>query len=328
MKKIILTGDAPTGRLHLGHYFGSIKKRIELQKKYDQYIIIADNQAISNNIEISKLKENVINMVIEYLSLGISQKYTNIFLQSYVPEINELYVFLMNFINYPRLIRNPTIKYEMKKKNNYKVGFINYPISQSADILSFNSDFTIVGKDQKPIIEQCNFISNKINKIFNKNIFKKCNIIYGIKKKLVGVYGRNKMSKSLGNSINIQFSNDELKKIVNKIYTDPNRISSKSPGNLKGNVLFCYLKLFLKKKEYEDISYKYINGRISDCKSKVILLELLINFLEPINKKINFYKKNKDMILNILKKGIYNSRHVVINNLKRIKRLVGLDYIN
>lgn len=324
-KNIILTGDSPTGNLHIGHYFGSIKKRVELQKKFKQYIIVADYQALFNRRKIKDIKKNTFNIIIEYLSLGIDPKETTIFIQTSIPEINEFYIFLLNFVSYERLIRNPTIKKEIRMKNIKKpnMGFLTYPISQSADILSFLANYTIVGIDQKPIIEQCNEISKKINSYVKKNFFKKCKTIFGSKKKLMGIYGKNKMSKSLKNSIDLNSSEKEIIQRVRNIYTDPNRTKKNSPGNTKGNIVFDYLELFTKKKDMEILCEKYKIGTISDSKLKEILKDKLINFIKPIKKMRNIYNKNKDYVIEVIKKGNYKARNVVKKNLSKFKEILG-----
>ncbi|WDR79390.1 tryptophan--tRNA ligase [Candidatus Vidania fulgoroideae] len=321
-KKIILTGDSPTyNKLHIGHYFGSIKKRIKYQKKNKLYLIIADNQAISNEKNIDIINKNILEITIEYLALGINTKYTNIFVQSKIPELNEFYTFFLNFVNYNFLIKNPTIKKELKNKKINNLGFITYPVSQAADILSFLSDYTIVGKDQIPIIEQVNKISKRVNNFLGKNYFKKCKIINGNKNTIMGIYGKNKMSKSLNNSININSTDKEISKIVNKIYTDPNRIKKNIPGNYKNNMVFKYLSLF--SYNTSKLKKEYLNGNISDCYTKKILKERILDFLVPIKKKINEYRKNIDFILEILKKGTEKSRSVVCKNLEKFKKNFG-----
>ncbi|MGX7589146.1 tryptophan--tRNA ligase [Candidatus Vidania fulgoroideorum] len=324
--KIILTGDSPTyNKLHIGHYFGSIKKRIKYQKKNKLYLIIADNQALSNNKKINEINKNIIDLTIEYLALGIKEKYTNIFIQSKIPELNEFYTFFLNFVKYNFLLKNPTIRNEIKNKKIDNLGFITYPVSQAADILSFMADYTIVGKDQIPIIEQVNKISKKVNNFLGKNFFKKCKIIKGSKNTIKGIYGKKKMSKSLNNSININSTVDEIYRIVNKIYTDPNRVKSHIPGNYKKNMVFKYLKLF--KYDTLKLKEKYKNGEITDCYVKNILKDKIADFLIPVKKKIDKYKKNIDLIIKILKKGTKVSRNVVIKNLFKFKRNFGNDIL-
>ncbi|WDI79401.1 tryptophan--tRNA ligase [Candidatus Vidania fulgoroideae] len=321
-KKIILTGDSPTyNKLHIGHYFGSIKKRIKYQKKNKLYLIIADNQAISNKKNIDKINKNIIEITIEYLALGINTKYTNIFVQSQIPELNEFYTFFLNFVNYNFLIKNPTIRKELKNKKIDNLGFITYPISQAADILSFLSDYTIVGKDQIPIIEQVNRISKKVNNFLGNNFFKKCKIINGNNNTIMGIYGKNKMSKSLNNSININSTDKEICKVVNKIYTDPNRIKKNIPGNYKNNMVFKYLSLF--NYNTNKLKKEYLNGNISDCYIKKILKEQILDFLIPVKKKIDKYKKNIDFIIEVLKKGTKISRDIVCKNLEKFKKNFG-----
>ncbi|MGX7588990.1 tryptophan--tRNA ligase [Candidatus Vidania fulgoroideorum] len=317
MKKI-LTGDSPTlGKLHIGHYFGSINKRIKYQKKNKMYIIIADNQALSNKTK--NLKKNVIDIAIQYLALGIKPKYSNIFVQSKIPELNEFYTFFLNFVTYSFLKNNPTIKTEIKNKKINNMGFITYPVSQAADILAFKASHTIVGKDQIPIIEQVNKIANKANRFLKVVFFNRCNIICGNKKIIMGIFGKRKMSKSLNNSINIYLKREEIISTVRKIYTDPNRINKNIPGNYKNNMVFKYLDLF--KYNTKKLKKKYENGNISDRYLKKILEEKLVDFLLPIKKKIDMYNKNKDYIIEVLKKGTKKSRKIVIKNLKKLNNI-------
>ncbi|MGX7577008.1 tryptophan--tRNA ligase [Candidatus Vidania fulgoroideorum] len=322
----ILTGDSPTGGLHIGHYFGSLKKRVELQNKSKLFIIIADNQAFLN-INYKVIKKNIYEILLDYLSVGIDPKKTTIFIQSCIKEINEFYFLFLKFVTYKRLIRNPTIKKEINTKNiSPNIAFLTYPISQAADILSFMVDYTIVGEDQKPLIEQCNEIGKKFNNFIGKNFFKKCNIIYGEKKKLIGIYGKNKMSKSLKNSIDLNFSDKDINFTVNKIYTDPNRIRSDIEGNIKNNVLFEYLKLFLDKDKYSTYIKYYKIGRIRDSFLKEKLEYEIKEFLKPIRIRRKFFLKRKKILFKIIKDGNKKAKLIVKNNLLKLKKILNRNY--
>ncbi|MGX7576593.1 tryptophan--tRNA ligase [Candidatus Vidania fulgoroideorum] len=324
--KVILTGDSPTGNLHIGHYFGSIKKRIKYQKKNKLFIIIADNQAFSNKRSISSINRNVLSIVIEYLAIGIKARYSNIFLQSKIPELSVFNTIFLNFVNYNFLLKNPTIKNEISiKKNDKNLGFVTYPVSQAADILSFKADYTIVGKDQTSIIEQVNIIANRINRFFDFSFFKKCKIIKGRKDIILGIYGRNKMSKSLNNSIDFRMNREFLSKTVRKIFTDPNRIHKNQKGNHKNNMVFKYLSL-LNYFDIDNLKKKYSKGYISDLSVKKILEEELFFFINPIRKKILEYEKNLDYILEVIKNGTKVSRNLVIKTLESFKNKIGFNF--
>jgi tryptophanyl-tRNA synthetase len=328
--EIILTGDRPTGKLHLGHYFGSLENRIELQNnlKYNQYVMVADWQALTDNADNpTKVTNNIIEVVLDYLAVGICPQKTTIFLQSQIPEIAELTQYYLNLVSLGRLKRNPTIKNEMQQKNygnNVPVGFLTYPISQAADITIFKANLVPAGADQIPIIEQTNEIIRKFNMIY-QNIIPEVKILLSPQKRLCGIDGKTKMSKSLNNAIYLSDNNDIIKQKVMQMYTDSNHININDPGQIKGNTVFTFLDLF--KEEQEKVlilKEQYQKGGLGDVFIKKYLLELLIALLEPIRTKREDLSKNLDYIKNILKTGSNKARSVAINNIKEIRNTIGI----
>ena len=245
--KRILTGDRPTGPLHLGHYIGSLKNRVELQDKYDEFVIIADVQALTDNFENpEKVRKNVLETALDYLSVGINPQKTTIFIQSLVPEIAELTVYFLNLVTVSRLEQNPTVRAEIKEKGFGKslpAGFLMYPVSQAADIAVFNADLVPVGEDQLPMIEQTREIVRKFNRLYGKTLIEPKEMLSEFSR-FPGIDGKTKMSKSLGNVINLSDSSEVVKKQVMKMYTDPTRIRATDPGHIEGNVVFTYHDAF------------------------------------------------------------------------------------
>lgn len=289
MKKRILTGDRPTGPLHLGHYFGSLANRVQLQDEFDTYVLVADVQALTDNFDNpEKVKENVLEVVKDNLAVGVDPKKATIFLQSAIPEIAELTVFFANLVTVSRLQRNPTVKDEMKQKKmqeSLPLGFLMYPVSQAADILAVKASLVPVGGDQVPHIEQAREIARSFNKIYGQ-VFDEPEARVGETPRLVGVDGKAKMSKSLGNAIYLKDSADELKKKINKMYTDPTRIKATDPGHIEGNVVFMYLDIFMKNKEMlNSLKDDYKKGQLGDVVIKEYLFNEINNFLMPIRQK-------------------------------------------
>ena len=268
MKKRILTGDRPTGRLHLGHYVGSLQNRVKLQDEYDQFVMVADVQALTDNFEEpQKVRENVKELVLDYLSVGIDPSKTTILIQSLIPEIAELTVFYLNLVTLERVLRNPTVKDEIKQKGfgqNIPAGFAMYPVSQAADITIFNASLVPVGEDQLPMIEQTREIVRKFNSLYGQ-VFVEPEALLGQVKRLPGTDGNTKMGKSLGNCIYLSDSEQELKKKVVSMYTDPNRIHPTDPGKVEGNPVFIYHDVFNPDKtEVEDLKKRYKEGKVGD----------------------------------------------------------------
>ena len=327
----ILTGDRPTGKLHLGHYFGSLQNRIKMQNEMEQFIIIADIQAMTDNWENpSILKENIFNITCDYLACGIDPNKSTIFIQSMIPEIAELTVFFMNLVTVSRLQRNPTVKNEIQQKgfeNTLPVGFFVYPISQAADILIFKPTHIPVGEDQIPMIEQTNEISRSFNRIYKTSFFNDVEAVISKNCRLIGTDGKSKMSKSLNNAIFLSDSKDEIRKKINSMYTDPLHLKISDPGNIEGNVVFEYLNIFDEnKEELEILKEHYQKGGLADSLLKRRLEDLINNFIDPIREKHFEYRNNKDYIWNIIKNGTEKALHESYKNISEIKKILKINY--
>ena len=352
MKDIVLTGDRPTGKLHLGHLVGSISQRIELQNsnKYEQiYIEIADAQATTDNSgNIQKVKENVIEVALDYLSCGIDPKKCTLFLQSEVPELSDLTFYYMNLVTLARLERNPTVKQEIKLRefnNRIPVGFLTYPISQAADITAFNANIVPVGEDQLPMIEQTREIVRTFNRLYGETLVEPEAVLPKNKSclRLPGTDGQAKMSKSLGNCIFLSDSAAEVKRKVMSMYTDPNHLKVEDPGNTKDNPVFIYLDAFSKDEQFQkyfkneqtgEIEYNnldelkahYERGGLGDMKVKKFLNYVLEELLQPIRKRRHELEKNIPKVYQILFDGSNKARAVAEETLKNVKKAIGLDY--
>ena len=330
MKKRILTGDRPTGPLHLGHYAGSLKARVEFQDEYDEYVLIADVQALTDNFEHpEKVRKNVMEVALDYLSVGIDPKKATIVLQSLIPEIAELTVYFLNLTTISRLQQNPTVKSEIKEKGFEKsvpAGFLMYPVSQAADIAAFGAHFVPVGEDQLPMIEQAREIVRKFNRLYGKTLIEPKEILSDFSR-LPGIDGKAKMSKSLGNVINLSDSPEAVRKQVMKMYTDPTRIRATNPGHIEGNVVFIYHDAFNpNKNEVAEMKEKYKKGKISDVEVKEKLSETLNDFLEPIRKKRKEYEKDLSEVQNIIVKGVEKGREIAAQTLSKVRRAMKIDY--
>jgi len=330
MKKRILTGDRPTGPLHLGHYAGSLKARVEFQDEYDEYVLIADVQALTDNFEHpEKVRKNVLEVSLDYLSVGIDPKKATIVLQSLIPEIAELTVYFLNLVTISRLQQNPTVKSEIKEKSFEKsvpAGFLMYPVSQAADIAAFGAHFVPVGEDQLPMIEQAREIVRKFNRLYGKTLIEPKEILSDFSR-LPGIDGKAKMSKSLGNVINLSDSPEAVRKQVMKMYTDPTRIRATDPGHIEGNVVFIYHDAFNpNKNEVAEMKEKYKKGKISDVEVKEKLVETLNDFLEPIRKKRKEYEKDLSEVQNIIIKGTEKGREIAARTLSEVRRAMKIDY--
>ena len=330
MKKRILTGDRPTGPLHLGHYAGSLKARVEFQDEYDEYVLIADVQALTDNFEHpEKVRKNVMEVALDYLSVGIDPKKATIVLQSLIPEIAELTVYFLNLTTISRLQQNPTVKSEIKEKGFEKsvpAGFLTYPVSQAADIAAFGAHFVPVGEDQLPMIEQAREIVRKFNRLYGKTLIEPKEILSDFSR-LPGIDGKAKMSKSLGNVINLSDSPEAVRKQVMKMYTDPTRIRATNPGHIEGNVVFIYHDAFNpNKNEVAEMKEKYKKGKISDVEVKEKLSETLNDFLEPIRKKRKEYEKDLSEVQNIIVKGVEKGREIAAQTLSKVRRAMKIDY--
>ncbi|PIP57483.1 tryptophan--tRNA ligase, partial [Candidatus Woesebacteria bacterium CG22_combo_CG10-13_8_21_14_all_39_10] len=328
-KKRILTGDRPTGRLHLGHYVGSLQNRVRLQDEYDQFVMLADVQALTDNFENpEEVRKSIKEVLLDYLAVGIDPKKTTILIQSLISEIAELTVFYLNLVTLERVLRNPTVKDEIKQKGfgqNIPAGFAMYPVSQAADITVFNASLVPVGEDQLPMIEQTREIVRKFNSLYGQ-VFIEPEALLGGVKRLPGIDGNAKMGKSLGNCIYLSDSKEEVERKVMSMYTDPNRIHSTDPGKIEGNPVFVYHDVFNPNKaEVEDLKKRYQEGKVGDIEVKEKLFVALNNFLTPIREKRSEFE-GKDKILDqILKDGTEKARGVAGETMKKVRKAMKIN---
>lgn len=345
MEKVILTGDRPTGRLHIGHYVGSLRRRVELQNsgEYDKiFIMIADAQALTDNADNpEKIRQNVIEVALDYLAAGIDPEKTNIFIQSAVPELTELSFYYMNLVSVQRLQRNPTVKSELemrKFEGGTPTGFFCYPISQAADITLFKATTVPVGEDQKPMLEQTNEIVRRFNHIYG-NVLIEPKILLPDNQacmRLPGTDGKAKMSKSLGNCIYLSDSAKELKKKVNSMFTDPQHLTIDSPGHLEGNTVFTYLDAFCKDEDFErflpdyknldEMKAHYCRGGLGDGTCKKFLLSVLNDRLEPIRERRHEWEQRIPEVVEILRKGTEAARERGMKTLAEVRNAMRIDY--
>ena len=329
-KKIILTGDRPTGKLHLGHYIGSLKNRVELQNKYEQYILVADVQALTDNAENpEKVRNNVIELLLDYLSVGIDPSKTTICIQSMIPAIAELTVFYLNLVTLSRIERNPTVKQELKLRKfegGIPCGFLTYPVSQAADITAFGANLVPAGEDQSPMIEQTREIVRKFNSIYDE-VLVEPEIMLSKTPRLVGTDGKNKMSKSLGNTIFLSDSADEIEKKVMRMFTDPNHLNVNDPGDTKNNPVFIYLDAFGEDKEkINSMKAHYEKGGLGDVAVKRYLNEVLQNLLAPIRARRGKLKENIDDVYKVAFEGTEKAKLITESTLKKVKKAMKIDY--
>lgn len=345
MEKVILTGDRPTGRLHIGHYVGSLRRRVELQNsgEYDKiFIMIADAQALTDNADNpEKIRQNVIEVALDYLAAGIDPEKTNIFIQSAVPELTELSFYYMNLVSVQRLQRNPTVKSELemrKFEGGTPTGFFCYPISQAADITLFKATTVPVGEDQKPMLEQTNEIVRRFNHIYG-NVLIEPKILLPDNQacmRLPGTDGKAKMSKSLGNCIYLSDSAKELKKKVNSMFTDPQHLTIDSPGHLEGNTVFTYLDAFCKDEDFarflpdyqnlDEMKAHYCKGGLGDGTCKKFLLNVLNDRLEPIRERRHEWEQRIPEVVEILRKGTEAARECGMKTLAEVRHAMRIDY--
>lgn len=329
-KITVLTGDRPTGRLHLGHLVGSLLQRVELQDKYAQFVMVADIQALTDNADNpDKVRNNVLEVALDNLAVGIDPGKSVMFIQSQVPEIAELTVLFLNLVTLARLKRNPTVKAEMKQKGfgeNVPAGFLMYPVSQAADILFAKANLVPVGSDQLPMIEQVNEIVEKFNSFYGK-VFDKVEPLVGETGRLVGLDGGAKMSKSLNNAIYLADSAETVAEKVMQMYTDPNHIHAKDPGKVEGNVVFTYLDIFDKdKKEVGKLKEEYRKGGLGDVVIKKRLIEVLNEILTPIRERREYLAKDPSHIMSILEGGTKKARAIAAQTLSEVRRAMKIDY--
>lgn len=342
-RKTILTGDRPTGKLHLGHYAGSLRNRVELQNsgKYDMYVFIADMQALTDNAKNpQKIRDNIIEVALDYLSVGLDPEKTCIFVQSQIPALSELTMYYMNLVSLARLKRNPTIKSEIKERGfgeTIPVGFLTYPISQAADITAFDADLVPVGEDQAPILEQDIEIVRTFNSIYGKTLKEPKQLTpENVCKRLPGIDGKNKMSKSLGNCIYLSDTPEEVTKKVMTMYTDPNHIRVEDPGDTKNNPVFMYLEAFSTDEHFakylpefknlEDLKTHYEQGGVGDVKIKKFLANVLNDILTPIRERRAIYENNIEAVYKMLEEGSKKAREKSEEVLARVRKAIGVEY--
>jgi tryptophanyl-tRNA synthetase len=330
-KDIILTGDRPTGCLHLGHYVGSLVKRVELQDQIKQYVMLADVQALTDNFEHpEKVRESIIEVVLDYLSVGIDPKKTTIFVQSLVPQLFELTVYYLNLVTVNRALRNPTVKTEIKQKgfgDSTPLGFVAYPISQAADITAFKATLVPVGEDQLSMLEQTNEIVRTFNRLYNTDTLVEAKAVLSKTKRLPGIDGKEKMSKSLGNAIFLSDAADTVAKKVMNMYTDPGHIHVSDPGKVAGNMVFTYLDVFdARVDEVQQLKEQYMRGGLGDVVIKKRLIEVLESLLAPIRTRRAQYAQDKHELMKLLKKGSQEAEAVAAHTLAEVRAAMKLDY--
>ena len=339
MEKIILTGDRPTGRLHLGHYVGSLKRRVELQNsgEYDKiFIMIADAQALTDNADNpEKVRQNIVEVALDYLSVGLDPEKSTLFIQSMVPELTELTFYYANLVTVSRLQRNPTVKSEIQMRNfetSIPVGFFTYPISQAADITAFKATTVPVGEDQMPMLEQCQEIVHKFNSVYGEALVEPKIL------RLPGTDGKAKMSKSLGNCIYLSDDEKEVKTKVMSMYTDPDHIRVEDPGKVEGNAVFTYLDAFSTPEDFAEFWPEYANldevkehyqkGGLGDVKVKKFLIKVLEKELAPIRERRKKWEQDIPGVYEILKKGSEVAEAVAAKTLADVKAAMKINYFD
>ena len=336
--KIILTGDRPTGKLHLGHFVGSLRERVRLQNsgEFDKiFIMIADAQALTDNADNpAKVRENILNVALDYLSVGLDPAKSTLFIQSQVAELFELTAYYLNVVTVSRLERNPTVKNEIAQKGfeaSIPAGFLCYPVSQAADITAFDANIVPVGEDQIPMLEQTREIVRKINDIYGE-VLVEPNILLPqnqVCRRLPGIDGKAKMSKTLGNCIYLSDDSKTVAAKVKEMYTDPLHIKVSDPGHIEGNVVFTYLDAFCEdKKTVADMKEHYQRGGLGDVKVKKFLLEVLENVLTPIRQRRAEYESQPDEVLKILREGTLAAREKASEVLARLKNAMKINYFD
>ncbi len=346
-EKVILTGDRPTGRLHIGHYVGSLRRRVELQNEGDfkkMFVFIADAQALTDNIDNpEKVRQNVIEVALDYLACGLDPEKVTLFIQSQIPELCELSFYFMDLVSVSRLQRNPTVKSEIQMRgfeSSIPVGFFTYPISQAADITAFRATTVPAGEDQKPMIEQATEIVRRFNYIYGETLVEPTIMLPNNAAclRLPGTDGKAKMSKSLGNCIYLSETADEVQKKVMSMYTDPEHIHVADPGHIEGNTVFTYLDAFCRPEHFErywneyanldEVKAHYQRGGLGDMKVKRFLNNILQEELEPIRARRKEYEKDIPAIYDMLKKGCEEAREVAAQTLADVRRAMKIDYFN
>lgn len=348
MAKTILTGDRPTGRLHLGHYVGSLKRRVELQNSGDYkniFIMIADAQALTDNFDNpEKVRQNILEVALDYLSVGLDPSISTLFIQSQIVELTELTFYYMNLVTLARLQLNPTVKSEIQMrdfKSSIPVGFLCYPISQAADITAFNADTVPVGEDQLPMIEQTREIVRKFNHIYGSDVLVEPKALLPnnqVCMRLPGIDGKAKMSKSLGNCIYISDTAEDVQKKIMSMYTDPTHLKVTDPGHIEGNTVFTYLDAFCKPEHFErywndyasldEVKEHYQRGGLGDVKVKRFLNNIVNEELEPIRARRKEFEKDINSVYEILMSGSLKAKEVAADTLNKVKQAMKLNYFD
>ena len=328
---VILTGDRPTGPLHLGHFVGSLRNRVAYQEQYQQFVMLADSQALTDNMDdTGKVHRNVVEVALDYLAVGIDPTKTTIFIQSQVPELTELTFYYLNLVTVARLERNPTVREEIRLRGferDIPAGFLTYPASQAADISAFKATLVPVGEDQIPMIEQTNEIVRRFNRLVQRDILVETKALVPEIGRLPGIDGKAKMSKSLGNTINLGDSADQIRAAVKQVYTDPLHLQVADPGHLEGNVAFLYLDAFdTDKAALAEMKAHYVRGGLGDSVVKKRLDAVLQEMLAPIRARREEFAQDKGQVLQMLKEGTMKARAVAAGTVDEVRRALGLSY--
>ncbi|MNR71342.1 Tryptophan--tRNA ligase 2 [compost metagenome] len=332
-KPVVLTGDRTTGPLHLGHFVGSLRARVKLQHEAEQYLLLADTQALTDNAgNHQKVTQNVLEVALDYLAVGIDPKLSTIFIQSQVPELAELSMLLMNLVTVARLERNPTIRAEIRLRGferDIPAGFLAYPVAQAADITAFRATLVPVGDDQLPMIEQTNELVRRFNASVGQELLLECRALLSSVSRLPGIDGKAKMSKSLGNAIPLGASADEIKAAVHRMYTDPGHIKVSDPGRVEDNVVFAFLDAFEPDLEaLEELKAHYERGGLGDSVLKRRLNDHLQGVLEPIRRERERLAQDRGAVLAILREGTARARERAAATVGQVKRAMGLSYFD
>lgn len=347
MGKIILTGDRPTGKLHLGHYVGSLRRRVQLQNEgnYDRmFVFMADVQALTDNADNpEKIRQNIIEVALDYLSVGLDPQLCTLYIQSQIPELAELTTYLMNLVSVSRVQRNPTVKTEIKMRNfeaNLPMGFFCYPVSQAADITAFKATTIPAGEDQEPMIELTRELARRFNQVYSE-VLVEPNILLpenATARRLPGTDGKEKMSKSLGNCIYLSDDADTVWKKVKSMYTDPTHVNLNDPGHVEGNAVFTYLDAFSTDQDFADfwpefknldeLKAAYTHGGIGDMKCKKLLNSVINRMLDPIRERRHTFEQDIPEIFNLLKKGSEQARETAAQTMDEVRKAMQIDYFN
>jgi tryptophanyl-tRNA synthetase len=331
MKKRILTGDRPTGKMHIGHLMGSLQNRVRLQNEYEQFVMIANAQALTDNFDNpEKVKASILELLCDYYAVGIDFDVTTVFIQSEVPQIHEIFFYLTNFTTMQKLLHHPTLKTEIAQKgyeSSTPFGFFMYPLHQAGDIMCVNADLVPVGKDQAPMVEDCRELARKFNQTYKVNVLHEPQALFGVEKNVPGIDGNEKMGKSLGNAIYLSDSAEELRKKVFSVKTDPNRIRATDPGTVEGNTVFIYHDLFNpNKEEVEDLKDRYRKGTVGDVEVKQKLYEAMNTMLEPIRARRAEAEGKKEQLLAAALAGSEKVRGIASGVVREMKDAMRIKF--